>query len=182
MRKSIVTVTGATGYIASWIVNDLLEDGHIVRITVRDKANIQKYQHLLDIESICEGELVVYEADLMKKGSFDEAVSGADVVMHTASPFILDDNGDVEASLIRPAVGGTRNVLESVNKSGSVKRVVLTSSMAAIYGDNMDMKKQGLDILDETIWNTTSSARHGAYSYSKTMAEKSWLGNGRRGH
>ncbi len=67
MRKSIVTVTGATGYIASWIVNDLLEDGHIVRITVRDKANIQKYQHLLDIESICEGELVVYEADLMKK-------------------------------------------------------------------------------------------------------------------
>ncbi len=92
--------------------------------------------------------------------------------MHTASPFILDDNGDVEASLIRPAVGGTRNVLESVNKSGSVKRVVLTSSMAAIYGDNMDMKKQGLDILDETIWNTTSSARHGAYSYSKTMAEK----------
>ncbi|MDA3845852.1 MAG: NAD-dependent epimerase/dehydratase family protein [Vallitaleaceae bacterium] len=172
MDKSIITITGATGYIASWIVHDLLKTGHEVRITVRNKSQVEKYQHLLDIEKESEGKLVVYEADLLKEGSFDEAVSGADYVMHTASPFLLDDKNDPQKNLVDPAVNGTKNVLGAVNRSGSVKRVVLTSSLAAIYGDNKDMVDQGLSTLDETIWNTTSTINNGAYSYSKTEAEK----------
>lgn len=172
MEKKIVTVTGGTGYIASWIVKDLLEQGHEVRITVRDKNNSSKYQHLLDIQNGSDGILTVFEADLLSIGSFDKAVDGADYVMHTASPFFLDDKGDTQKKLIDPAVNGTKNLLESVNRSSTVKRVVLTSSLAAIYGDNQDMINQNLKSLDETIWNETSSINHNSYSFSKTMAEK----------
>lgn len=172
MEKRVVTVTGGTGYIASWIVKDLLDDGHTVRITVRDKSNKSKYQHLLDIENSTEGSLEIYEADLLTQGSFDRAVVGADYVMHTASPFVLDDAGDTQKMLVDPAVNGTKNVLDAVNRSGSVKRVVLTSSVAAIYSDNRDMIDKELTSLDETIWNETSTLTHNAYSYSKTLAEK----------
>ena len=172
MTKTIVTVTGGTGYIASWVVNDLLLQGHDVRITVRDKTNTEKYQHLINISENSQGTLTVYQADLLTKGSFDEAIAGADYVMHTASPFFLDDNGDTQTKLIDPAVNGTKNVLDSVNKTISVQRVVLTSSLAAIYGDNLDMLSKNLQSLDESIWNETSSLTHNAYSFSKTLAEK----------
>lgn len=172
MDKTIITVTGATGYIASWIVRDLLQEGHEVRITVRDKSNTAKYQHLLDIAKTTSGSLNIYEADLMKEGSFDAAISGAVYVMHTASPFVLNDKDDPQKNLVDPAVKGTKTVLDSVNKSKSVKRVVLTSSLAAIYGDNIDLINKGTKVLDETIWNTSSSLHNGAYSYSKTEAEK----------
>jgi nucleoside-diphosphate-sugar epimerase len=172
MDKSVITVTGGTGYIASWIVSDLLQEGHKVRITVRNKSDFLKYQHLLDLEGKTEGELSVFEADLLSPGSFDAAVKGADYVMHTASPFFLDDGGDPQKNLVDPAVKGTKNVLEAVNRSASVKRVVLTSSIAAIYGDSREMNDRGLASLDETIWNESSSLRRNAYSYSKTEAEK----------
>ncbi len=172
MKKAIVTVTGGTGYIASWIVNDLLQQGHNVRITVRDKVNTEKYQHLLDIAEKSSGTLSVYEADLLTNGSFYESVNGADYVMHTASPFFLDDKGDTQAKLINPAVNGTKNLLESVDRTSSVKRVVLTSSIAAIYGDNIDLYNKNLETIDESIWNESSSLTHNAYSFSKTLAEK----------
>lgn len=172
MKKSIITVTGGTGYIASWIVNDLLQQGHEVRITVRDKTNTKKYIHLTEIADKSDGTLEIFEADLLKDGSFDKAVNGAEYVMHTASPFFLDDNGNTQSKLIDPAVNGTTNLLSSVNRSKSVKRVILTSSVAAIYGDNQDMLNKNLESLDETIWNETSSLTHNAYSFSKTLAEK----------
>lgn len=172
MEKSIITITGGTGYIASWIVNDLLQQGHDVRITVRDKKNTEKYGHLLNIAEKSPGTLTVYQANLLEKDSFDEAVNGVDYVMHTASPFIQDDEGDTQAKLIDPAVNGTKNLLASVNKSTSVKRVILTSSLAAIYSDNRDMRDKHLESLDESIWNDSSSLTHNAYSFSKTSAEK----------
>jgi len=172
MKYKNVVVTGGTGYIASWIVYDLLKEGYSVRITVRDKAKIDKYQHLLDIASNSTGTLEIFEADLLIDGSFDEAVNGADIVMHTASPFFLDDKNDPMKNLIKPAMNGTKNVLTSVNKFDSVKRVVLTSSIAAIYGDNKDMTDGGFAEITEDMWNTSSSLCHNAYAYSKTRAEK----------
>lgn len=165
-------MTGATGYVASWIVHDFLMQGNDVRITVRDQSKVDKYQHLLDIEKVSEGTLTVYEADLLKEGSFDDAIAGAEIVLHTASPFTTGDKGDTQKLLIDPAVNGTKNVLNSVNKASSVTRVVLTSSVAAMYGDNIDLKNKGLSKLDESAWNTTSTLKNGAYSLSKTMAEK----------
>lgn len=172
MTKSVFTVTGGTGYVASWIVRDLLQEGHTVRITVRNKSDIDKYQHLLDIEKDTKGELSVFEADLLSSGSFEEVVAGSEYVMHTASPFFLDDGGDPQRNLVDPAVKGTTNVLEAVNKSSSVKRVILTSSVAAIYGDSREMTDRGITALDETLWNESSSLKRNAYSFSKTEAEK----------
>lgn len=172
MKYNNVVVTGGTGYIASWIVHDLLKAGKNVRITVRDKSKVDKYQHLVDIANETSGTLEVFEADLNIEGSFDQAIDGVDIVMHTASPFFLNDKDDPMKNLIEPAVNGTKNVLNSVNKFETVKRVILTSSIAAIYGDNKDMTDAGENEITERMWNTSSSLSHNAYSYSKTRAEK----------
>ncbi|ALC82954.1 MULTISPECIES: NAD-dependent epimerase/dehydratase family protein [Bacillus] len=170
MKKTTVLVTGGTGYLASWIVKDLLKEGHDVRITVRDKGKEEKYEHLRQIEKETPGNLFIYEADLLKKGSFDLAVEGTEFVFHTASPFYLSGIKDAYNELVKPAKEGTRNVLLSVNKADSVKRVILTSSVAAVHGDNRDMN--GKQEFTEKDWNESSSVEHQPYNYSKTVAEK----------
>lgn len=170
MRKQTVLVTGGSGYLASWIVNNLLELGHDVRMTVRKKADQQKYEHLLKREQETSGTLTVFEADLLREGSFDEAVEGCSLVFHTASPFTIAGIKNPQEELIQPAVQGTRNVLNAVNQSSTVKRVVQTSSVAAIYGDNCELRDKG--VFSEADWNETSTSRHQPYSFSKTLAEK----------
>ena len=137
--KHTILVTGGTGYIGAWVVKGLLENGHTIRLTVRNKRHKVKYQFLSDIANASEGTLEIWEADLMKAGSFDEAAKGCDLIAHIASPFILKVK-DAQKDLIDPAVKGTVNVLEAANKSRTVKKVVLTSSVAAVHGDNIDMK------------------------------------------
>lgn len=169
--NKIVLVTGATGYIGSWVTKYLLEKNYTVRIAVRNKGNVKKYQHLLDIAGNTKGSIEVFEADLLKENSYDEAARGANAVMHIASPFTLRFK-DAQRDLIEPAIKGTRNVLNAATKSGTVTRVVLTSSVAAVYGDNIDMQNQGLTEFTEEHFNTTSSAKHQPYSFSKVSAEK----------
>lgn len=167
-----VLVTGGSGYIASWVVKQLLDKGHTVHTTVRDLNDEKKYQHLLDISKKANGALEVFEADLMNEGSFDKAMQNCELVMHTASPFFIQGIKDAQKELIEPAKKGTRNVLESANRTASVKRVIVTSSVAAIFGDNADVKKAPNGILTESVWNTTSNIKNQPYSYSKTLAEK----------
>lgn len=165
-----VLVTGASGYIASWIVRYLLEDGRRVRATVRDPDKPRGLEHLHALERAHPGQLSLHRADLLEPGSFTAAMAGCQLVIHTASPFLLGDVDDPERQLVRPALEGTRNVLTSVNDTDSVTRVVLTSSVVAIYGDNADM--EGKDCFTEADWNTTSSLDHQPYPYSKTVAER----------
>jgi len=169
--KQTILVTGGTGYIGSWVVKDLLEKGHTVRVTVRDKGRKEKYQFMSDLAAKSEGSLEIWEADLLKSGSFDEAAQGCDSIAHIASPFILNVK-DAQKDLVNPAVKGTINVLEAANKSKSVKKVVLTSSVVAIYGDNIDMKNQNISIFTEEYFNTSSTLSHQPYSYSKVKAER----------
>jgi nucleoside-diphosphate-sugar epimerase len=165
-----VLVTGGSGYVASWIVRYLLEDGYTVRATVRDPDKPTGLEHLHKLADDHPGKLTLFAADLLDEGSFAEAMQGCELVVHTASPFLLGKIKDPEAQFVRPALEGTRNVLASVNATESVKRVVLTSSVAAVYGDNADMK--GKQRFTENDWNTTSSIDHQPYSYSKTVAER----------
>lgn len=165
-----VLVTGGGGYVASWIVRYLLEDGYTVRATVRDPAKPKGLEHLHELSAAHPGKLTLHAADLLNEGSFTEAMSGCELVFHTASPFPLGKIKDPEATVVRPALQGTRNVLAAVNATTTVKRVVLTSSVAAIYGDNADMN--GKECFTEDDWNTTSSVDHQPYSYSKTVAER----------
>lgn len=166
-----VLVTGATGYIAGWVVRRLLEAGHEVRAAVRDPHNREKVGPLEQMAAGLPGTLRFFRTDLLEEGSYGEAMEGCGVVYHTASPFLLRFE-DPQAELVEPALLGTRNVLNSVNATQSVKRVVLTSSCAAIYGDNADVAQTASGMFTEADWNTTSSLDHKPYSYSKTLAEK----------
>lgn len=95
-----------------------------------------------------------------------------EIVFHTASPFYITGIKNPEEELIRPAKAGTRNVLEAAKRNPTVKRVVLTSSIAAIYGDSVDIELAPAGKFTEKQWNTTSSTEHQPYPYSKTIAEK----------
>jgi len=165
-----VLVTGATGYVAGWIIERLLTLGLTVHAAVRNPNDVKKIAHLDALAKKHTGNIRYFKADLLNNGDYDEAMKGCQVVFHTASPFVLNVQ-DPQKDLVDPAVLGTRNVLESVNRCPSVERVVLTSSCAAIYGDNIDVANTPNNILTEEIWNTSSSLQHNPYSYSKTLAE-----------
>jgi nucleoside-diphosphate-sugar epimerase len=170
MNNKTILVTGGTGYIGSWIVKYLLARSYTVRLAVRDRSNREKYDHLENINRKKPGKLEIWEADLLKEGSYDAAAAGADAIIHVASPFTLRFK-DARRELIDPALLGTRNVLQAASKSGTVKKVVLTSSVAAIYGDNIDMQDRGITEFTEEHFNTSSTETHQPYSFSKVSAE-----------
>ncbi len=171
-KKNRFVVTGGSGYIASWIVKYLLEAGYEVNTTVRNLSHKDKYEHLLKLSEEHPGRLNIIEADLLKEGSFDSAVKDRDILIHTASPFFIQNIKDPQKELVDPAVLGTENILGSANRSPSVKRVVLTSSVAAVYGDSSDIADIPSGAFNEDCWNETSSLHHQPYNFSKTMAEK----------
>ncbi|GLC45513.1 hypothetical protein PLESTF_001109100 [Pleodorina starrii] len=166
-----VCVTGATGYVAGPIVARLLAAGHTVHATCRDPSSVKSVSALRSLPGAPK-RLRLFQADLMKPGSYDEAVAGCDYVIHTASPFLLlVDPKRVAEELVEPAVRGVENVIASVNKSETVRRVVMTSSIAATYSTPRD--HGGPDrAMDEQCWNTTASPSFLPYSYSKTQAER----------
>ena len=98
-------------------------------------------------------------------------MEGCTVVFHTASPFNFKVT-DSQRGFVDPALKGTRNVLDSVNKTESVKRVVLTSSCVAIVGDTIEIAKYPDKTITEDMWNTTSTVNNNPYGYSKSVAEK----------
>lgn len=170
-KEAPVMVTGATRDVAGWLVKKLLDEGFTVHAPVRGPENQEKLRYLNKVSGETPGEIKYFKADLLDEGSYKEAMAGCQIVFHTASPFFTSVT-DPQKELVDPAQLGTRNVLEEVNRTPAVKRVVLTSSCAAIYGDNADLKATPNGIFTEKIWNTSSSLEHGAYSYSKTVAEK----------
>ena len=158
-----VCVTGASGFIAAHIVKQLLEKGYRVRATVRGDAS--KYPYLTSLEGAAE-RLELVPADLQTPGAFDAAVSGCDAVLHTASPYVVNVK-DPQKDLVDPAVNGTNNVLASCANEPKIKRVIVTSSMAAITDEASNEK-----VFSEKDWNTKSDLKRNPYYYSKTLAER----------
>lgn len=163
--STTVLVTGATGFIAAHIVNQLLEGGYRVRGTVRSLKKPGDIDALRALPGASE-RLELVEADLTRSESFDGPASGCAVVMHTASPYVLTV-ADPQRDLVVPAVNGTREVLAAAQRAGTVRRVVLTSSMAAITDE-----PESAHVLTEADWNEKSSLDRNPYYYSKTLAEK----------
>ncbi len=166
-----VMVTGATGYVAGRLIEKLLNDGLTVHAAVRNPDKKEKLRYLDAIAEKSEGSIKYFKADLLTPNAYEAAMQGCELVFHTASPFIVSVK-DPQKDLVDPAVNGTFNVLESVNNTSSVKRVVLTSSCASIYGDNKDILSYPNKVMTENQWNTTSSLTNQPYSFSKVEAEK----------
>nr|ACZ59064.1 cinnamoyl CoA reductase [Eucalyptus pilularis] len=159
-----VCVTGAGGFIASWIVKLFLERGYTVRGTVRNPDD-PKNGHLRELEGASE-RLTLYKGDLMDYESLREAIMGCDGVVHTASP-VTDD----PEQMVEPAVIGTKNVIVAAAEA-KVQRVVFTSSVGAITMD----PNRGLDVVvDESCWSDLDFCKSTKnwYCYGKAVAEKS---------
>lgn len=165
-----VCVTGASGYVASWIVKLLLERGYIVHATVRNINDETKTKHLVELEG-AKTRLELFEANLLEEGSFDKAIHGCCGVFHTASP-VLFDTPNPQVDIIDPALKGTLNVLASCTKTPTVKRVIFTSSTAAVRNGGRPLTPQ--TIVDETWFSTPEFCQGipgGWYLLSKTLAE-----------
>jgi dihydroflavonol-4-reductase len=169
MKK--VLLTGASGYIGKHVALQLLNDGYEVRASVRNMKKADEVRnavgpHLLgnkDLDSL----LTFVELDLEQNAGWDEALQGIDVLMHTASPFPIASPKN-EDEVIVPAVQGTLRALKAAHKAG-VNRVVLTSSVAAIYGTNLPAGKSAFD---ETVFSDVNHpVGRQTYTKSKTLAE-----------
>ncbi len=170
MPKTVL-LTGASGYIAKHIALQLLEAGHHVRGTVRDLSRGAEVTeavrpHLTDADDL-DNRLTFVALDLTSDDGWEDAMAGVDVLMHTASPFPLTQPKD-ENDLIRPAVDGALRALRAAQKAG-VKRVVLTSSTAAISGSELP---SGDTAFDETNWTNPDDPEINPYTKSKTLAEQ----------
>ncbi|MFJ9363015.1 SDR family oxidoreductase [Nocardia sp. NPDC101769] len=153
--SDLVLVTGASGYVAGQVIQELLRQGYRVRGTVRSAARATEVAELLPgVELV--------EADLGSDAGWAAAVAGCRYVVHTASPF-PSGVPEHEDELVRPAVDGTLRVLRAA-AAGGVERVVVTSSIAAVEVGN-----EG-HLLTEMDWSDT--ARCDAYQKSKTLAER----------
>ncbi|XP_030972466.1 tetraketide alpha-pyrone reductase 1-like isoform X2 [Quercus lobata] len=168
--EKVVCVTGASGYIASWLVKLLLQRGYTVKATVRDPNDPKKTDHLLALDGAKE-RLKLFKANLLEEGSFDSVVDDCVGVFHTASPVFLAAS-DPQAELIDPAVKGTLNVLKSCSKFSSIKRIIVTSSIGAIMCSRKPLTPDV--ILDETWFSDPVTCEESKlwYMLSKTLAEE----------
>jgi len=160
-----VVLSGATGFIAGHTIELLLAGGYHVVATMRDPAQTDSVAHLTALPD-ADKRLELVQADLTTDGAFDAYVRDADYVLHMASPYIVTVRNP-QRDLLEPALRGTMSMLESCSKANHLKRVVLTSSMAAITDEPDDAH-----MLTEDDWNEKSSLSRNPYYYSKVRAEK----------
>jgi len=161
-----VCVTGATGYIASHLIKALLEKGYQVRGTVRDLGNAEKTKHLHEFAASSEGGLELVEADLMRPQDWDGVLEGCPYVFHTATS-VRFGSKDPQRDIIDPAVKGTEHVQDAIARVGGVTRLIYTSSIAAIMGDDLPEDH----VFTEADWNE-SARPEDPYVYAKTVAER----------
>nr|BBD75324.1 dihydroflavonol 4-reductase [Dianthus caryophyllus]BBQ05023.1 dihydroflavonol 4-reductase [Dianthus caryophyllus] len=164
-----VCVTGASGFIGSWLIMRLLERGYTVRATVRDPDNTKKVQHLLDLPN-AKTNLTLWKADLHEEGSFDAAVDGCTGVFHIATPMDFESK-DPENEMIKPTINGMLDILKSCVKA-KVRRVVFTSS-----GGTVNVEATQKPVYDETCWSDLDFIRSvkmtgWMYFVSKILAEQ----------
>lgn len=160
-----VVVTGAAGYVGAYVVRELLERGYRVRATVRDAADKKKNAHL---QALAGGDrLEIHSADLEVAGSFEQAMSGASYLVHTASAVMLAAK-DPQREIVDVAVTGTRNVITTALAAGTVKRIVMTSSIAAVASPDRPKRY----VFAEGDWNDAATVKNDPYSLSKVEAER----------
>ncbi|XXG45442.1 hypothetical protein AAC387_Pa02g0525 [Persea americana] len=173
-EKGRVCVTGAGGYVASWLVKLLLSKGYMVHGTVRDPDD-EKNSHLKRLEKAQE-KLQLFRADLVDYDSLYAAIKGCSGVFHVATPIPSSSVANPETELLEPAVRGTLNVLKACSETG-VERVVVVSSVGAVM---MNPDWPPNRPMDEDCWSDIDYCRESKsllnwYCISKTTSEREAL-------
>uniref|UniRef100_A0A0D9V3A2 Flavanone 4-reductase n=1 Tax=Leersia perrieri TaxID=77586 RepID=A0A0D9V3A2_9ORYZ len=168
--KGPVVVTGASGFVGSWLVMKLLQAGYTVRATVRDPSNVGKTKPLLDLPGSKE-RLSLWKADLSEEGSFDAAIKGCTGVFHVATPMDFESK-DPENEVIKPTVEGMLSIMRACKEAGTVKRIIFTSSAGTV-----NIEEQQRPSYDHDNWSDIDFCRRvkmtgWMYFVSKSLAEK----------
>ena len=160
-------VTGASGYIGSHVVANLLTRGRNVRATVRDASDPGRVEHLGAMEVADGGSLEIVEMDLLDADSVSKAVGGCSEVIHTAAAVRITAKKP-QSQIVDPSVIGTQNVLDSIDGSGSVESLIHTSSTAAIR----PMHWQDGQTLTTDTWADDATLEGNPYGLAKFSAER----------
>jgi len=180
---AVVAVTGAAGYIGSWLVVKLLERGHTVRACVRDAENDRKVGFLKAMVPTSGGRLSLHSADMTAAGAYDQIFEGVHTVFHPAEVFMSFGNGrDMKdarkdfgekvtlKAMHDHAMQSSAYIVDSINKSSTVKRLVYTASIASIMPSNL--KSYVVDnVVDESTEPGADRAGEHSYAMTKRSSE-----------
>ena len=164
--RGTVLVTGGSGYIGSWCIVRLLQEGYHVRATVRDLSRESSVRAAIGKVVDPGNRLSFHQADLTSDTGWDAAAEGCEFVLHVASPLGVIEPKDPEV-LIKPAREGAKRAIHAAIKAGA-RRVVMTSSVSATSGN----ARAEDSVSDETVWTDLKQSGLSAYTQSKTLAER----------
>ena len=159
-----VLVTGATGFIGLHCIKQLLDRGYSVNGTLRSQDRQAEVLDSLERNNTPTRHLSLFEVDLNRDSGWDSAIRDCNYVLHVASPFVLTDED--EDFFVKPAVEGVQRALK-FSKKHNVKKVILTSSFAAIH-ETLNNRQESFD---EEDWSNPNKPGISFYAKSKTMAE-----------
>ena len=159
-----VLVTGATGYIGLHCIHQLLNQGYAVNGSVRSPERKDEIFEALKNHNTPTENLSIFTFDLNNDEGWDQGMDGCDYLLHVASPIALENHN--EDFFVKPAVAGVKRAMKFAKKH-NVKKVVLTSSVAAIF-ETIESKSY----YDESDWSDPDSPAISHYAKSKTLAEK----------
>lgn len=170
-QPKTVFLTGVTGFIGKHICLELLREGYRVRGSLRSMDRRSEVTEALRPHltqpDVLDSHLAFVKLDLLRDDGWREALEGADVLVHTASPFPMAQPDDEDA-VVRPAVEGTLRALRAARATG-VDRVILTSSAVAVMETDLPA---GRTLYDENDWSDTDAPSISPYAKSKTLAER----------
>ena len=159
-----VLVTGATGFIGLHCINQLLNQGYAVNGSLRSPERKDEIFNALKNNNTPTDNLNLFTFNLTEDDGWDDGMKGCDYLLHIASPLSVKVHD--EDFFVKPAVAGVKRAFKFAKKH-NIKKVVLTSSVAAIFesGENKEY-------FDETDWSDPENPEINHYAKSKTLAEK----------
>jgi len=174
---NLVFITGGSGHIGSRVMVESLQAGYHVRAAVRSQAKADKILSIPSIKALNPGPKLEFVTipDLLVDGAYDEAIKGATYAIHVASP-IEERHSAGESytkTLVEPAIKGTLNILVAAKKTGSIRRVVITSSIEAIVPENVFMSGSATTFNEKSRTPSVPGPYHStgdAYSAGKIAA------------